>query len=178
MFFIDNNNITIELSTILLAQKYRKYCLSIQKWMLALALTSLFCGLCYAQSPQPSFKNYTVADGLPSSEVYQVIQDKKGYMWFATDRGVVKYDGYNFKKFTTQDGLTDNVVFQLYEDYKERIWMLPMNGELCFIENNTISLYPFNQVLLKNVTLRYYQSFYVDKKDNVYVGTLKKGLLK
>ena len=160
-----------------MAQKYTKYCLSIQKWVLALALTSLCCVLCCAQSPQPSFKNYTVADGLPSSEVYQVIQDKKGYMWFATDRGVVKYDGYKFKNFTTQDGLTDNVVFQLYEDYKERIWMLPMNGQLCYHLNDSIISYPYNDKIINGVT-HYFQSLHVDQQDNLYIGTTGYGLLK
>jgi len=83
-----------------------------------------------AQTPQPSFKNYTVNDGLPSSEVYDALQDQNGHMWFATDRGVAKFNGYEFKTYTTSDGLTDNVVFELYEDHKGRIWCLPMNGQL------------------------------------------------
>ncbi|MFT5970079.1 MAG: ligand-binding sensor domain-containing protein, partial [Flavobacteriales bacterium] len=44
-----------------------------------------------AQSYQ--FVNFSVEDGLPSNEVYEVIQDSKGFMWFATDRGVARYNG-------------------------------------------------------------------------------------
>ena len=55
--------------------------------------------------------------------MYEVIQDSKGYMWFATDRGVARFNGYEFHTFTTNDGLTDNTVFRLFEDYNGRIWM-------------------------------------------------------
>ena len=62
----------------------------------------------YSQSP--SFKKYTVEDGLPSNEVYHVIQDKKGYIWFATDNGVSRFDGYKFQNFDLEDGLPDNTM--------------------------------------------------------------------
>lgn len=52
-----------------------------------------------------NFKNYSTKDGLPSNEVYQVIQDSKGYMWFATDFGVSRFDGYNFTNYNSKDGL-------------------------------------------------------------------------
>jgi len=47
-----------------------------------------------------------VAEGLPSPEVYQVIQDKKGFIWFATDNGVVRFDGGDFEIFNSQHGLS------------------------------------------------------------------------
>ncbi len=145
---------------------------------ISLVLLMLLCSIhAYTQSPLPSFKNFTVADGLPSSEVYDVIQDRVGYMWYATDRGVVKYNGYEFETFTTEDGLMDNVVFELYEDPKGRIWMIPMNGKLCFFEGNNIKEYQYNNELIEHLKVRHYQSFQVDKNDNIYVGTTLSGLL-
>jgi len=78
----------------------------------------------------PSFKNISIENGLPSSETYFVHQDSKGYMWFCTDRGVVRFDGYRYKTFTTEDGLFSNVVFKVFEDYKGRIWFISMSHEL------------------------------------------------
>jgi ligand-binding sensor domain-containing protein len=66
--------------------------------------------------------NYSVAEGLPSSEVYEVYQDRKGFLWFATDNGVAKFDGSQMETFHAKDGLTDPVVFSFYEDYKNRLW--------------------------------------------------------
>jgi ligand-binding sensor domain-containing protein len=73
--------------------------------------------------PQPKFNSYTVEDGLPSSETYFIHQDKKGFIWICTDRGVVQFDGYKFKLFTKAQGLTDNVVFKIYYVF---------NGRFCF----------------------------------------------
>ncbi|HUN17848.1 MAG TPA: two-component regulator propeller domain-containing protein [Saprospiraceae bacterium] len=77
------------------------------------------CFNVYAQ--QPAYLNYSVKDGLPSNTVYCSFQDSKGYIWLGTDRGVVRYDGYQFTVYTTTDGLADNMVFDIYEDSKNRI---------------------------------------------------------
>lgn len=90
--------------------------------------------LCKAQ--QPSYIQFSVNNGLPSNNVYYSIQDRKGYFWFATDKGVAKFNGYNFKIYTTNDGLSDNEVFDVFEDSKGRIWFSCYNGELCFYDNN------------------------------------------
>ncbi|MEL6638869.1 MAG: two-component regulator propeller domain-containing protein [Bacteroidota bacterium] len=75
-----------------------------------------------AQPFIPVYLHYTVEDGLPSSETYMVIQDRQGYLWFATDRGVARYDGQQFQCYSIQDGLTDNSVLGLHEDQWGRIW--------------------------------------------------------
>jgi ligand-binding sensor domain-containing protein len=67
-------------------------------------------------------KNYNVKDGLPSSEVYSMMQDAQGYMWFTTDMGVSRFNGYEFKNFSTENGLADNTVFGLTQDGKGRMW--------------------------------------------------------
>ncbi len=82
----------------------------------------LLAGSRYA-SAQSSYFNLTIDNGLPSNKVYSTITDHLGYLWIATDNGVVKYNGYDFKIFTTQDGLPKNDVWQLLEDSKGRIWL-------------------------------------------------------
>ena len=67
----------------------------------------------YGQQYEAYKINFGVNDGLPSSECYEIIQDSKGYIWFGTDRGVVKYNGYEFITYTTKEGLNNNVVFYL-----------------------------------------------------------------
>ena len=122
------------------------------------------------------YRNYTVEDGLPSSEVYYSFQDSKGYMWFATDAGVSRFNGYEFENFTTKNGLTDNTVFKITEDSRGRIWFAPFNGRICYYANDTIIEPPF---IKKNSlgSLNYLESFYVDSLDNVWVGSLYSGIL-
>src|ERR1700749_1296602 len=84
------------------------------------------------------FKNFKVKDGLPSAEIYCVFQDSKGFIWFGSDGGVSKFDGYAFKNYTTEDGLADNVVFGITEDKHGRIWFRALSGKLCYVKNDSI----------------------------------------
>lgn len=130
----------------------------------------MLCGVfSFSQSVKP-YINYTAANGLASSEVYHSIQDKKGFMWFATDRGVMRYDGYNFETFTTDDGLNSNVVFELLEDEKGRIWFLDHHNSLSYYDNNEIYSYQFNEIIKNQRFKGFLLSFYVDKFDTVYLG--------
>ena len=123
-----------------------------------------------AQTATPTFKHFGSDDGLPSSQIYQALQDSKGYMWFATDRGVVKYNGYEFRTYSTDDGITDNVVFRMYEDYKERIWMISRSGNIFIYENNKISSFKYNSSISNLLKKSYQLEIAVDKSDNVHIG--------
>lgn len=106
----------------------------------------LFCvGSSFAQ--QPYFRHFGVEQGLPSSEVYDVLQDHNGFIWIATDRGVSKYDGYSFRNYSTADGLTDNTVFLLTEDPSGKIWCATMNSKLCYFSGEKIIPYQYNSIL-------------------------------
>src|ERR1700756_1860562 len=116
-------------------------------------LSAFFC-LAFSQSvysQSPEYRNYTVKDGLPSTEVYYSMQDTKGFMWFATDKGVCRFDGYEFKTYTTLDGLADNTVFGCHEDYKGRIWFRSFSGKLSYFYNDSIYQLPANDSLSKLV---------------------------
>ncbi len=124
------------------------------------------------QSQTKAFINYSVDDDLQSSTVYYTIQDSKGYLWFATDNGVSRFDGFKFKNYTVSDGLLTNTVFNIYEDYKGRIWFLSFNGNLCYFFNNRIEKYKYNNVISykRNGLLTPSRNgFYVDSLDNVYI---------
>ncbi len=131
-----------------------------------------------AQTNSPIFRHFTTEDGLPSSEVYFAMQDSKGSMWFATDRGVTRYNGYEFRTFTTKDGLPDNTVFKLFEDDKGQIWMLSFSGKIFILENNKIHSYQYNS-LLNNANENILPlGIFVDHNEDVFVTFQGKGELK
>jgi len=66
-------------------------------------------------SQTPPFYHYTSSEGLASSQVYEMIQDRNGYMWFATANGVSKFDGHKFINYSTSDGLNSNSIICLME---------------------------------------------------------------
>ena len=52
-----------------------------------------------AQTPTLFFRSYLTVHGLSSNEIGSIYQDSLGFMWFASDKGLDKYDGYNFQHF-------------------------------------------------------------------------------
>jgi two-component sensor histidine kinase len=79
--------------------------------------------------------HFTVEDGLCSNTVYSTYRDSRGFMWFTTDKGIVRYNGVRFEVYNTFNGLPDNEVFFLREDYSGRLWLATYNGELCYFKN-------------------------------------------
>jgi ligand-binding sensor domain-containing protein/anti-sigma regulatory factor (Ser/Thr protein kinase) len=81
---------------------------------------------------------YKTDDGLPSNLTFSTVQDSKGYIWFATNKGVCKFNGSNFTTFTDAEGLTDNSTIRLFCDSKDRIWVSTLNGKPCYIQHNKV----------------------------------------
>jgi signal transduction histidine kinase/ligand-binding sensor domain-containing protein/CheY-like chemotaxis protein len=75
----------------------------------------------------PQFRRYGLADGLPGSMIYAVVQDRDGYMWFATTGGLARYDGVGFKvlRHDANDpaSLPDNQIYTLFVDRQNRLWV-------------------------------------------------------
>lgn len=70
-------------------------------------LTILFSSVAFGQ--KNSFKNITIKDGLPQSDILDAVQDSIGYIWFATQGGgIAKYDGKKFKIYNQNNGLLSN----------------------------------------------------------------------
>ncbi|WP_394749301.1 LytTR family transcriptional regulator DNA-binding domain-containing protein [Spongiimicrobium salis] len=123
---------------------YRK-----EKFLLVFSLFLVQCFWLKAQ--EPYFENFTALDGLSSSEVYDITQDNMGYLWFATDRGLTRYDGQTFERFTTSDGLLDNVVYNFYENRDGLIWCATSNHKLFTFRNAAEGFKPYqhNKMLSK-----------------------------
>nr|MCH9660273.1 LytTR family transcriptional regulator DNA-binding domain-containing protein [Bacteroidota bacterium] len=123
---------------------------------------------------EPIYKNFGVNDGLPSSEVYDLIQDKEGYIWFATDKGLSRFNGYEFENFNTNDGLTGNVVLRFYPQENGQIWGYSFHNKSLFYFNQPFSgftPYKYNDVLNENIRKRsIIKSVYVDKENKLHVG--------
>lgn len=84
----------------------------------------------------------TTAEGLPSNSVYDIMQDEKGFIWFATDEGVSRFDGRNFKTFKSKNNANKSGSF-LKKDNFGRIWYENFDGYLNYIQND--SVYKINQ---------------------------------
>ena len=111
---------------------------SASKFLLCCLLYCISANLA-AQPSMLAYKQYTVDDGLPSMEIYDLLQDRDGYIWMATSAGLCRFDGYQFRIFTTQDGLPSNDVIELREDKDGRIWIGSF-GQLSYYHKGHIYL--------------------------------------
>lgn len=108
-----------------------------------------FLALHAADAQEYNYLQYTVADGMPSNTVYDVKQDKEGFIWLATDAGVTRFDGRKFVTFTQKDGLPSNDIIILYCDKFNRVWMVPMHNSVCYFQRGKIHNYKNDSILSK-----------------------------
>ncbi len=73
--------------------------------------------------PEDGLKFYGVEDGLIDDRVNDLLLDRAGNLWIATQGGLSCFDGNIFHNFTTADGLPSNRIHCLHEDRKGHIWL-------------------------------------------------------
>jgi ligand-binding sensor domain-containing protein len=74
-----------------------------------------------------TFKHITTEQGLSNPSVYAIVQDKRGFMWFGTQDGLNKFDGYQFTVYKNDLvdslSLSNNWITVLYEDSFGELWI-------------------------------------------------------
>ncbi len=137
----------------------------------------LFCIFLNYTSNSQSYTNYTTYDGLPSNQVYDIIQNIDDIIWFATDNGVTAYDGYVFKNYNLNDGLTDLTIFSMQSTSKGRIYFQTLSGKLFYKDLYGDSIYPYkyNKIIIDNWD--FISENFRFKNDTLYYGLTNKGLL-
>lgn len=132
----------------------------------------------YCTAQTTYIKHFTTKEGLPSNNCYFTLQDKKGYVWIASDAGVSRFDGKVFENFSIDDGLPDNQIIRLNEDRSGKIWFSALNGQMSYFMDGKI----FNETNNKSLKLLKVNgiitSFFEDQKGNIWLGTNKNLLVR
>lgn len=78
------------------------------------------------------FTHLTTDDGLSQNSIYAVLQDRQGFMWFATQDGLNRYDGNTFvvhkNNPSDPETISSNYVQDLIEDDNGYLWITTLNG--------------------------------------------------
>ncbi|PZM08049.1 ligand-binding sensor domain-containing protein [Rhizobium tubonense] len=73
------------------------------------------------------FRKLSLSQGLSQTRVSQIVQDDDGFLWFGTQHGVNRYDGYGFKVFKHEPGepgsLSGVFIWALFKDHSGTIWV-------------------------------------------------------
>lgn len=78
-------------------------------------------------------------EGLPDVEFYDIIEDSKGFIWLAADKGLFRFDGTEYLSYSNKDkrGLS---VFGLKFDNQNNLWCNNISGQFFKIVNNKLVL--------------------------------------
>lgn len=100
-----------------------------------------------AQSDALNFINFSSNNGLSSSSVNAVLKDTAGYMWFATEDGLNKFDGINFTVYNhnvlDSTSIATNQLQAICEDPQGRLW-IGTNRGLSLYDRRTDCFHNYN----------------------------------
>lgn len=134
-----------------------------------------------AQPIIPRFENLGVNDGLSHSSVYNIYQDKKGYMWFGTPNGLCRYDGNHFQNYQYRDAknnASNNFVRgKILEDAAGNLWFTNENGIYKWDKNSDRIYLRWGKDLLENRILEY-RALLLDENQDLWVFNLAEGIVK
>ena len=141
------------------------------KNIILLGFFALWLGVAKAQ--KYNIKTYSVNEGLPSGQVYDVHFDDDGLVWFATAYGLAKFDGFEFETYGQEQGLRDELIYDIFEDSKQRFWVSTETGGVGFIEGDTVRYDPAMAALDSILVI------YITESPNgdIWFGTDSKGVL-
>jgi len=124
-----------------------------------------------------TFTNITMEDGLSQTTVFCVVQDQQGFMWFGTEDGLNKYDGYNFRIYSNfpydESSLSNNTVLCLFVDRAGLLWIGTNDGGLNVYDREKDKFISFQLDPEDGNTISGNKVFTIfqDDKDNIWVGT-------
>ncbi len=131
--------------------------------------TLLLCCICLFTWLSPAtaqedinFTTLTTKDGLSSNNINAIIKDRYGFMWFATDDGLDRFDGANFKVYrnnpTVSTSLQANEILSLHEDKDGNLWVGTSTGSLSLYNRKKDAFInfpskPFENAIRNNVIM-------------------------
>ncbi|MBF0378795.1 MAG: response regulator [Desulfamplus sp.] len=128
------------------------------------------------------FDHLTIEDGLSQNTINAIIQDQNGFMWFATQDGLNKYDGYSFTYFKNNpedaNSLSDNFIYDIAIDKSGIMWIGTRGQGLSRFDPKTEKFinYRYDANNSKGISDNFIKVVHIDYKGNIWLGTENRGL--
>lgn len=119
---------------------------------------------------------WSTRDGLPQNTIHSIIQDTKGYVWLATDRGVVRFDGSSFRTFSSGnvEEIKNNSVTSLLLDRDGGVWMGTYGGGITYYKDRKFKNYSTAEGLRNH----FINAIAQDKQGDIWFGTTGDGVIR
>ncbi len=124
------------------------------------------------QTGQLPYVNYGADDGLPQEDILSIFQDQKGYMWFGTNSGAVRYNGREMVVFNHEHGLPGNSVRDIKQDSSGTMYFATTSGITKFAGDSTSSILwsgiSFHSIFIDSRDMRWFlgdDGIYLEKPD-------------
>ena len=124
------------------------------------------------------FDHLNIEDGLSVSSVYVVFQDSHGFIWFGTEDGLNRYDGYTFKIFkpdpSNPNSLSDRWITSIVEDDSGYLWIGTRQGGLNRYDPHLEKFTQYTHSEGKPDSLRenHITTLFLDQDNRLWVGTM------
>src|SRR5215471_16353309 len=128
--------------------------------------------------PDIQFSYLTEKDGLSNNKVNWISQDAEGFMWFGTNVGLNRYDGYRIRKFfhiaANENSLNNNCVTRIVSGKKNYIWIGTREGVCVYNKlTGTFRNFKHNSSDTDDLADDGYASIYLDQQEKAWVSTGK-----
>jgi ligand-binding sensor domain-containing protein/serine phosphatase RsbU (regulator of sigma subunit) len=143
--------------------------ISIKKYLFLFSVLSV--SFAFAQNQR--FKNFTVNEGLCHPFVYNINQDKNGFIWLGTGEGLCRYDGFSFISASSIDSLPIEVVNVTYSDSLGNLWIGYNNGEVWSYDGNYFHYHEICEGLAQSIT-----AISQDEQGAILIATQDKGIFR
>jgi ligand-binding sensor domain-containing protein/anti-sigma regulatory factor (Ser/Thr protein kinase) len=118
-------------------------------------------------SQTPYYYRINEENGLPSSEVYQIIQDDFGYIWIGCDAGLYRYDGIRFKSYNSKSQNSKSIS-GLKIDKDKNLWCQNFSGQIFRLSGDSLQL-----VIDASKKIVSYSQYAIDHQKRIWIANDK-----
>lgn len=135
----------------------------------------LLAGIPGLRAQNLKLEHFDIQNGLPATEVYNLYQDKKGYLWAFTEYGIVKHNGNKFIPVCTNIPLIESAVYAVCESSAGNIYIANSKAAIYRIANDSAFLIKGMEKISREILARSEVIFdiWVDESSSVYFSTLR-----
>jgi len=127
-----------------------------------------------ADGQRPYQRLHELFSGREDYQVDCILQDSTGIIWFGTNRGLFRYDGFSYEKFTVSDGLAEDRISSLCWISQDLLWIGHSGGAISHFDGRVFSSFEpeegLGEVEVTNIAL--------DHSGLIWYSTLGEGLFR